>query len=210
MAYIPVLNDILEQRMYCYVGNQVSCNTIHYKVTGTAGPGVTQATILSTLDTQFATPLKTILGNLATYYGNSLQKIWPLPRVTHDNTTASSGVGTGGAVLLPTQVTAILSLYGALAGKTNRGRFYVPFPSAVWNQGAGVCSTAYVTAASVVGGLLIAPTTVVSGGSSATVTPVIWNRTLHTTSVPTSVNIEDVWATQKRRGYFGRLNRLPF
>jgi len=61
-----------------------------------------------------------------------------------------------------------------------------------------------------IGDELYTPTTVAAGGNDATLLPVVFHRATNTGNDITSYLVRPVWATQRRRGAYGRQNVPPF
>jgi hypothetical protein len=127
--------------------------------------------------------------------------------------TATTTAGTAGAVSLPKQTCGLIRFKSATMGKRGEGRIYVPFPSTTSNETTGVPTAGYVanllSLGTLLGSNLACTSTTAAAGSiqpvlipgPGIVTPPIQVTTMLALSA---------WATQRRRGDFGRLNRSPF
>lgn len=201
-----VVNDPAEQqtavlRRYWFVFSRVG------------SLAVTFGDIAAALDTLWAADYKQLVYNSATYNGTRVRRFFPVaPQMAQwEVVTANAGVGTAGAVALPTQTCGLISLSGDLIGKSAEGRQYVPFPSASDNVTTGTPSSTYLTLLSALGQDLSQPVVVtgVSGGS-VTIVPGLFSLALGRFTQINAHLQRAAWATQKRRGAFGRVNRPPF
>ena len=108
-----------------------------------------------------------------------------------DSGLALAGSNTSGA--LPGDVALVTSLRTALSNRSGRGRFYLPGPAKDQVPSAdGRVEATAVTA--ILAGLTAAWTNYVATGA-----PVIYSRTLRTTTPVTSFDIGNLFDTQRRR-----------
>lgn len=204
------LNDILEARIVCLTGQQVSINVRHYRITTVVAPEPALSDIAFELDDEFGFFYKRQLSSSASYRGVGVRRIAPGPRTVESVYTANSGPGTRGADLLPKQVSALVSLRTAEATRRGRGRVYIPFPSETDNNPDAVPSAAYLLDLAGLASGFDNAVVVLAGGGSLTVTPGIFRKADGTFRNITSVIARDRWATQRRRGDLGRTNTSPF
>jgi len=218
MAYVPAVNDILEVTVLTVDGSQIGLNRTHWRVKGLVTGGATMLEIAQALDGTWAAAYKTLINNNATYRGTQVQKIWPLPRIFPESSVALTAAGTGGANALPKQTAAVIGFQTAKAGQAYRGRMYVPFPSATANDVTGVPTGAYMTK---IANLITAyglGQTIVGATGSTDMDLVIWHAKAglhglplaHTYDPATNATSKAQWATQRRRGDYGQINKLPF
>ncbi len=203
------VNDIYRINIGTHWDQQAGINVTHWRVSTQVGADLTPAVIATDFSAFFAAPFKGLMHNTATYDGVKVQKIWPPPATVPAVVTADSGVGTTGAAGLPPQTCGLLSLRTALAGRANRGRMYLPFPSEQDNVDAtGRPSAGYQAVGFTLGGQMITPRIITVGAQTMTFVPGIYHRVTHNFDPFTSRIMRAVWATQRRRGDFGRPN--PF
>jgi hypothetical protein len=100
--------------------------------------------------------------------------------------------GTSEAEAMPPQVALVVSLLTVVANRSGRGRFYLPSPAAEVLDGGRLDATVQGVIATAAGALFSALT-------SASLVPVIYSRTAHTTTTITSASLGDVFDTQRRR-----------
>jgi hypothetical protein len=112
--------------------------------------------------------------------------------------------------VLPTQVSGIITKRSSFTGRANRGRIYFPFPATQSLDTDETPKAAYVTLIQAYADNIGALHSVTSAGGSANLTPIIVNRTLSHLVVWEDSLARKRWATQRRRGDFGRTNVLPW
>jgi len=218
MAYKPPVGAICELRMWCTQLGQAAVNTLHYKVLSIVTGGATDAEIALAMDAFIAPLMKAILANTATYKGCSIQVINPLPRKVYQYSTGNAGVGTAGAVPLPAQVSGISFMAAANAGPAYRGRQYWPFPALADSTTGGLPSSSYATRIGLLTTALIQDETVVGAAGTTVLRPVIWHLKAGAGGVPAARSSDEIvtfgtetkFATQRKRGIFGRPNVSPF
>jgi hypothetical protein len=231
MAYNPIVGDLVECRIVCTASApvpQVSENVVHYSVQSVTGGGATQAQIALTIDALVNGSYKAIMSNQAVYRGVSIQRCQPLPRVAFEFSIANAGGGFSAFPLLPCQSAAIGKWTTALAGRPFRGRLYFPFASTNELGASGAPSATMTGNVALIMAALLGPITSGSSGNQTVLLPVIWHRRGYggqpnakpVPIPPTHVGgidliltgaAEGAWATQRRRGMFGRPNAIsPF
>lgn len=210
MAQVLALGDVLRVRVACYTANQVGINTVHYRVSTVGGSSQTDAQVALYMDTLLETRYKTVLSAQAKYRGVSVQKIRPLPVTVPQVSTAFDGVGSVAGDMLATQVSGIVTSQTALAGPANRGRAYIPFPGESDNGVSAAPVPAYVTGIDDIGSELFTPHPVGLAPNQITITPVIYHRATATFTDIVGWVARSQWATQRRRGAYGKFNSVPF
>lgn len=203
------VNDVYSVRVYTAVNNQVGLNVLNYQCAGKVGTGATEAQIATAFDNQFAAPYKALITTSATYRGVQVQKYSPLPVAVAVSSIANSGVGTAGVSMIPTQGSGLISLRTALAGKSHRGRVYIPFPSDSDNTADGRPVAAYLTRLGTLATAMLATISAGAGGNTNTFNLVIHSKLLNSFTLVTVATEQGRWATQRRRGDWGRTNVLP-
>lgn len=200
---------------YAYLQGQVGVCNVAFKldvVVGAGGDrlGDTCLAIYNGMVTQW----KAAISDSAVSIGAKLSQlspgVKPLPGIVTDG-----GACTGGAGALPQQVSGIIKSNTSVAGRAYRGRIYVPFPYAASVDTDFTPLAAYVVkignlAASWITGQNVTPT-----ATTYQFIPVIWHRKAGKSGTPAANTFdpivgtigEKMWATQRRRGDFGRLNQ---
>lgn len=122
---------------------------------------------------------------------------------------------TGAANDMPAQNAGLIQFHSSVGGSRGRGRMYAPFPNQAAQTGTGALAAGYETAltniaSQMIGGWSI-PNVGVGGG-----TVTVKACTKYTVGAPAvafpmdALTIASGFATQKRRGFFGKPNNSPF
>lgn len=215
MSVALMVSDLCTVRIWCSNAEQASVNTLYYEVTAVGGSPATDQDFADELDTGFlSTALPPMINNLSVYNGVQVQIKRSTGLFVAADATAGTAPGTGGAIALPRQTAGLTHWRTPFAGRQFRGRSYWPFPSAAADTGDGVPTGAYVTLVSTIQNAFLNFSSVSAGGRTATVQLVMVHRPPKAglTPPPTPINVVSTgpkWATQRRRGSFGRANVSP-
>jgi hypothetical protein len=211
--------DILKFSLWCSDSEQASVNTFYYAVTniGVGGPPLDDEAALD-FDTAVQASIKALISNTATYRGSQCQIVSRPPFRIPQPSVVNAGVGTAGAIGMARQTAGLISWYTDFPGPSGRGRTYVPFPSTSDDAGLGLPTNGYITKLENFKDALVDLTNITgAGGTSATVAIALAHYSLPRTAeqVPTVTFLRShisrgKWATQKRRGSYGRSNAVPF
>lgn len=206
------IGSVIRCNVYCTIAGQTSVGTHKYQMTSITGSSTfSSAALLAELDSIFSTNMPPLLSNNANYYGIQLyldNPIGPAPRPDSSNLLA--GPGTGGAGLLPSQAAGLISWYTATLGKSGQGRTYVPFPPPDANDADGTPTAAYITALDTLAFSIRAPKVIVDAGITGTFEHVLYAGGIATPVLVIDSTQRNAWATQRRRGAYGRANANPF
>jgi len=225
MAWRPEAGKHIEVRFYCWhaASSQIGINTVRFEIRVATDPGL----ILESRDlcgeiSNEAAPLyKALLDSSAKYAGCSMQD-FPGRQTIADWSKNGAGNGTVVGTDVPTQASGLLSLRTNLAKRSGRGRLYIPFPSIASCDADSLPNTAYVEALDDLGSWIQGPLALSVGPDNIPV--VLYGEIVN---VPKKRKIDDPptppqvfkviektfgvkkWATQRRRGSYGRKNDLP-
>lgn len=200
---------VLEVTIGTWITNQQGLMVRHYENSAYTGEGSTLGAIATRLSTLLAPLVKPLLAVGATYRGIRVRRIDPLPPSPPAYELADQGPGTVAGDLMSPQTAGLITIGTAFAGRAYRGRAYIPFPSETDNDATGIPIPGYRTRADALA-LQLRTTVVVGTVDSVTLIPVLWHRKTRTTTDITSSSTRPGWATQRRRGFFGRQNPIPF
>lgn len=216
-SFVPIaVADVLLARIVCEASDQISLNMLAYTVQAVAGAGSTLRDAATLIDTNFAATFKPCLGVPATYYGVGCRKFVAGGRLSAENsTTASTGPGTGGALLVARQTCGMITKQTVLGGRGGRGRMYVPFPGTISCDTSGVPTAAYLALIGTIGTALLATLT---NGGGLTLIPVLLRYPRPNRLPPIAIGTTPLagfttrlkWATHRTRGSYGKTNQLPF
>jgi hypothetical protein len=210
MAVTLAIGDLLRVTHAAFLGNQMGQINICYRVSSVAGASVTDNQAATQIDNTVAASMKPLLATNASYYGTRLQRFSPGPSPLPAVASANVGVGTSPGTALPNQASGLIKAQTALAGPRYRGRVYVPFPYlSSTDTVLNVPTAGYKILLSTLGGDIYTPYVISAGLNSATLVPCIYHRATHTTTDIIASTPGNKWATQKRRGNYGRPNSYP-
>jgi len=204
----PLLDQsYCELRIYSTTENQVAINTIRFRV-DTPGGAQDSDDLLDKMEADLATPFKNMLSANANYAGMSLQD-FPARSYLPSYNKDGAGVGAVAGNMLPSQTCGLLSFRSISAGAKARGRMYIPFPSVASQTADGYPAAAYQTLANIFADVMI-PVWTLATTPGCNVVPIITKKAALVVSYPVVTwNFPSYWATQRRRGGFGRPNVLP-
>lgn len=201
--------DIIQMLCVSAMGDQIGLNVRHWVVQSQTGAGALLSEMATVFNSTFRPLYLPLLNQSANFLGCTAQKIHPAPQSLVAASSAAPEAGTDLADPQAKQVSGLIRLGTLFAGRSQRGRVYVPFPSEDANNGvtAGP-STGYVTNLQALGDELITQLVVVGTVASSTLDPILLHRPLNDFDVLVSAVARTRWATQRRRGDFGRQNPI--
>lgn len=213
MAFPIILDHLLKVVTYCQLGNQAGIN-IHYFRPRTIEAPANSVTLANGLSAILGPLYRNLLCNLATYNGLTLEDITAPTPFEPQPSDSGVGVGIAGDEPLPAQVSGIITLKTGLIGRDNRGRRYIPFPaeddSIVTSSNNPYPIGSYVAFLNLLGAKLVTTSVPVGGGNNVTLNGQILHHSDGLTTGLDSYLSRQEWATQRRRGDYGRPNILPF
>lgn len=212
------VSDLVLLRIWCADTEQAAVNTCWYQVAAVGATPATDEDFATQMNTLLAPLYKPVLNAHAEYRGTQVQIMLPVPpnhaaySPVFDNSLV--GPGTGGADALPRQTCGLGSFQTAKPRQANRGRIYYPFPGTIADVGDGSPVAGYVAAIGIITADLSVGIAVVAGARTATLVRVLRHGKDKTGFTPpvtpvTGSTVATKWATQRRRGSFGRANSSP-
>lgn len=218
-ALVLQAGDVHRLIIYTYMNGQLGMNTFH-TICNTVDPGPpSMINIAQFWATLFPSKYVQVMANEATYLGLGLRHIDPLPIGSEAVSIVGTGPGVGGTPPLPSQTCGLITQVGGLPALARKGRTYLPFPPSAASVAPGVPSAGYLTGIQPIGNILI-NTWNMTGPYTGTQFNFIcgWRppQPTHTPPLLRSYAVPQFfvraakWATQRRRGGFGRPNALPF
>jgi hypothetical protein len=209
------LNNVLVTEAYTQLpaAQQASVQRRYWKVVAFTVPGVVYfGDVAAALDTAIAGRMTALIMNDANYLGVRCRRVYLPSNEQWEVATAGAGPGLAGAVALPTQSAGLVTLLSAVIGHAGEGRIYAPFPAAADNVLDGVPRAGYTTALASLAAKYTQQLIVAGGaGAIAVLDPVIFRPPgIAPTVTLTGYRVAPAWATQKRRGSYGRFNKPPF
>jgi len=213
-------NDLAEIKIYALLRGQIGIFGCHYSVTAVAG-GMTDADLAAAFNSEVDDLVKAWYCTEAVFKGIGVRIVRPDQDSIEEFNKTTAGAGTAGATL-PTQLTGIITKRTNKGGPRYRGRMYPPFPGSN-NMSTGQINAAGQTVLFNLKQFMLQPGNLVVGAASATISPVVWGRAIAGNLVLdppilpqaevftpiTSMDPASEFATQRRRGFFGKVNSLP-
>lgn len=205
-----VLNtsDICEARVWTTNQEQAAVNSFFFRIVGGGGVTDTDQALVTAIDSVIESAWKSAIGADSVYNGVQLYIVKPRPMPAFVKEISSAGPGTNLGLTMGRQTTGLISWRTALAGSANRGRTYFPFPTTTEDQSGAVPTNAYLT---ILDGIMLALIGPILFGSAATAILGVYHRATNVTTdiLASSSSPVKKWATQKRRGSYGRPNVSP-
>lgn len=205
------IGNIIQTVVWNQLGNQAGLNVVHWKVTALSvnTPNVLGRFADGWGSLGFPAAYKALMASAARFSGVLYRIVYPALSAVFADPTGDGAGGVAGDVL-PKQVAGFLRKQSAAPGRRKSGRLYIPFPGEGDNEAGAVPSAAYISRLDTLGSKYASQ---IGWGADdlGRATIIIYKRTAPLTSsaVSSMVTIPQ-WATQRRRGAFGRPNVSPF
>lgn len=190
------------------LGDQVANNVLWWQMRFTGAPSVDALAAVTAYWTGVVGLYAACLDANAVANGMKLEWFGATPRpepVYYRQDVNGTVVGDP----LPRQCSGIIGWRSGLIGASRRGRSYIPFAAEADNVPAAHPSVGYLNNLDTLATFLRNNIVPVGG------VPVTWALQVYSTTLDDFFEVEsyvlpDKWATQRRRGDFGRTNVLPF
>jgi len=213
MSIQIVVADIIVARAWCTAGGQAAVNTYGYECISSTGGGATDDDFLTQINGAYALFYKALLPPNCTFNGLQgyfLRRTGVMPPPVKN--TAGAGVGTTGTTCLPRGMAGVMKYATNVRGQGGRGRVFLPFVSADYQDVTALPSAAYDVLVNSFASSLLAPLVVTGGGGSVTL---VWSLIHRKAPDPitarqiTTAGSADKWGQMHKRGEYGRLNASP-
>jgi len=209
MSQTVVLDDIVKVTWVATFQDQCALPGIYYRVTGVTGLSVTLDEIAHAMSDLAAAHYIALLPSIAKFNGVMVTLPFIIPPPAFGKWTGAAAIGGRGNLILSTQVCSLITTRTNFAGRRYRGRMYIPFPDQFSIDADGKPEAAYLADVETFAGDIVNADTVVGVGGSATIFPVVVHRDLGTSTFINDHITRGKWATQRRRGEYGRPNASP-
>lgn len=209
MATIITTADIVQVSFVCQVEDQFMFNVFDFDILNSTGGGLTDAQFSVAVDNLMAPLYKALLASSAAYFGSKTQIILPT-RIDPQFNKTNAGAGTLAGDQLPTQTCGLISWRTGFAGRSFRGRTYLPAASEGINDSVAQPSAAYITAATAFANALMGFNNIVVGPDSLSFALSVFSRSTGDLTVIESFEVREDWATQRRRSRIKHSDSLPF
>lgn len=210
---MPV-NDIYQARITTYRADiqQLGLVIRHWRVSVSIPPEPGPAQIAAALGGLIGPSITPVMTAAASYRGTGVQKIAPLPAGSEAISIVGQAPGDEAGDPLPAQCTYLISFKAALSGRRFNARSYIPFPPETFCDITSRVTAPGLAALQNTALALTNVTTVLSvpPGGNIILVPCIFHRDTLTSDDITIFAVRAFFATQRRRGDFGKINPLPF
>jgi uncharacterized membrane protein len=204
------LNDVVEVRSFISNAEQVAENVWHVACIAAGTPPLIDLDVGVEFGTLLALAYKSIITSNSNYLGTITRVLNRVPTAAAVKDQTLHGVGTVTPPDAPRQSSGIISWFTAFAGRKYRGRQYIPFPPTSVVQGDGTPGSGYVTVLTNIATALTGPINISVGARTGTIQLCVYHRSTKTyTLILGGVGVTK-FATQRRRGSYGRPNISPF
>lgn len=201
------VGDIVEVKAFTSARDQLGLIVRHFRVLGINGAGQTLDLQAPIWETQLSTRLIPCLSANARFEGVTVRKVAPLPASLAFPSTALAQAGGAAGDVLPRVTAGLVKLTSGLAGRKNRGRMYVPFPSEAHNDATGSPSAGYQALLDTLATFYTSNRAVNSGGGDGyQYQGVVYSRRTRTAVDLINWNVRTHWGRQLRRSDTGRSN----
>jgi len=218
MAELEVSSgDFLEIKLFTHLDGQLGIN-VHYGQVGAIDSAAATRGIggmADALGTWFAPAIKALICTPAKYLGLSLRvQEFDAPTVKWATAWSKTGAGfgTAGATPCPKQVSGLFSKRTAYAGAKEQGRTFVPFPATADVEPNGNPTLSYLSRLTAYAQRVDGDEGIVQGGGGQNTDVIFglykWGQ-IASFRPTMSVVIRDAFATQMRRGDYGKVNAIP-
>jgi hypothetical protein len=214
MANNIAVNDLILVKFWSTFGDQAAVNRYWFECTASTGTGGTDVDFATTLGTNMPSPIKNLIATPAVYNGLQVQIYRNGTPFVAVNSTAGTGGGTGGAQGMGRQLSGLIQIKTNFAGQQFRGRSYIPFPAAAEDQNSAIPTGAYIVLLNTYISVLFTTWIAGGGGNTSSMQMVIKHGPDKDGVTPPPTFVTSMvpvlkWATQRRRGSFGRTNLSP-
>lgn len=210
MAQVLATNMLVKLQIWSHDSEQAAVNTFHYKVTSVGGTPGTLEDLAADWSATVVPSYKVLLNQQVFVDGVIGQIVFPLPLHIAVKDISQNGNAGGAANGAARQAAGLIAWRTPLAGAGGRGRTYIPFTGDGDSTGIGIPNAAYITNAGIFAVAVSTYTTFTVAGRSANVVFGVKARNSSTFTIIDAGNVVSKWATQKRRGSYGRPNNSPF
>lgn len=203
------VNDALLCKFVCSTVDQVGLNIRRFIITEVAGTERTPQEIVDSLSSQAGPVYRSLLSDSASYDGLAMRFL-PFGGPPSDfQSKLGAGIGLALGPALPKQTCGIITARSTGLGRRGRGRVYVPFPSEEDNVTGGIPSVDYVVRLENLSDAILETQLVGAVPDVTTLTAMLFSRDTGVYTPIVSTNARSLWATQRRRGDFGKQNISP-
>lgn len=183
-------------------------NILNFACISVGGTPATDQDVSDKVDSQIFSAYKALIPSSCQYRGIIARNLIHSPLYPDVESVTNAGAGTGSGGIANTQATGMISTQTVFAGKQYRGRIYIPWIPQSFIGTSGHPAAGYLTALTTLAGLIVGVLTVSVAGRTATLSLCVYHRKFKLFTYVLTAVIRASFATQKRRGNYGK-NRTP-
>ena len=209
MSTALMAGDIIQFRVVTKDETGGECfNIFNFGINNPVVGTVTDLAAVEIMDGILAPLYKALMAPSSTYDGieGSIVNRSPKPASVFYN--GSTGPGLVGSKNLAGQTAGIISWTTAFAGRAFRGRSYIPNLADGWKLATGIPSSFFQTAMLALGAAIITQSAFTDLGASAPCVLILFHRRTLGFNLILGLHVPLKFATQRRRGNYGK-NRIP-
>lgn len=202
---LPPVGNLLLAQLFCWRTGQIGITGCHFQIFSNTATTCHLGDVAFEIQTAVTGALVSLMDSDTSIIGCKVTapEISPLPLAGVCSDDATGGEAPPG---LPGQDSGIITKTSDLSGRTYRGRCYVPFPYTAAQDDDDTPTADYVDRLAVFAGDFLTTQNVTAGGGLAVCKPVLYNRVTTVITPITGFTPRKLWATQRRRGNYGRAN----
>lgn len=209
-------NNVFRVTLVGSFRNQTSINVLHYyqsSILPATPPDVAYLNLAAAVIAgTVGADLRACMSQESTYDGLLMR--WLAPNPDDDLQVQNViGAGTGDADApgtCPSQVCGLIRKRGPYAARRSRGRMYVPFPPAAAFDDDDLVASAYLTVLTDLAATILSEKDFTYGDEITELRPCLVGTSRLSPIIPViATDAAGGFATQRRRGYFGRPNNSP-
>lgn len=164
------------------------------------GAAIDYQQLVSAWDDVLRPVLVAMYPNSVGYRDPSVQRILPIPATIQYYSAGGFAPGTRTSTVMPQQVCGMITKVTGIAGRSFRGRLYVPFPSEEDNDGLTPHpNNGYLTTLGTLSAVALDVRGFTIGGGSLQLDPQLYQPTLDNFVDIVDTTERGYWTTQKRR-----------
>lgn len=206
MATPLVDGDIVQLTVQAHQGSQLGEIVLNFRLSDFTGIP-TDEDVAAFFDNNAASDFTPLIANTANYVGTAARILSRGGTFAPQFANTNAAAGLGGSQPLPGQVSGLVKYTTDTSGRIGHGRSYVPFPTVSELGGTTTNPTAgYIANVAAFVSDYAPFFTVLGGGGSAVAKLVVLTASTLAYRLVTGFLVEQGFATQRRRGYYGKPN----
>lgn len=208
MANLSV-GEVWNVEFWCRCLGQYSLNVKSYRVAQLVGFGVvTDAELLSGMNFATRSRYWPAMSNLAEWYGTRIYMTHP--SVTSPISVVDISSGTGGAGVLPPQLTGFIRFRNDSVGRKNNSCIHIPFPPQGSDNGQGRPTGTYTTKLNTIATHILGPRLIVGFAGLAVMELVTRTTPASAARKLTRKIVTDLFGTVRTRSFRHPNDPVPF